>query len=237
MEKLMPTFMSRSTFDTLANVWHQLSAKPIEADIGPSNIFVPWAGEQLIAKSRGIYYVGIASDSEAVDGEQSFEARLLATEDFYRHPTRGYSPFWRFLDRLTREILGGPYDQTQEWWGWSNLLKVAGTVREPQYWPAVLIETQQAACIIAFQEEIARLRDSLIVVTSGNDYGILYKAVAEESRWDKQPSESKTYWFHDRIAGNTYINCYHPKYMSTQGFFEAALTEIVRLAHETLPSF
>jgi hypothetical protein len=136
--------MSRSTFDTLADVWHQLAAKPIEADIGPS----PWAGDQLIAKSRGIYYVGIASDAEAVDGEQSFEA-----------------------------------------------------------------------------------------VASGNEYGILYKAVAEESRWDKQPRESRTYWFRDRIVGNTYVHCYHPKYMSTQGFFEAAVIDIVRLARETLPSF
>ena len=55
------------------------------------NIFVPWAGERLIAKSPGIYYVGI--DAEDADGEQSLEACLRATEDFCRHRTRGYSPF------------------------------------------------------------------------------------------------------------------------------------------------
>ena len=103
--------------------------------------------------------------------------------------------------------------------------------------PNALIEGQRAACIKAFQEEIAPLRDSLIVVTSVNEYGILYKAVAEESRWDKQPRESNTYWFRDRIAGNTYVHCYHPKYMSKQRFFEAAVADVVRLARETLPSF
>jgi hypothetical protein len=233
----MPTFMSRSTFDTLATVWRQLAAKPIAAGIGPSNIFVPWAGERLIAKSRGIYYVGIATDAESADGEQTLETYVRATEDFCQHPTRGHSPFWRFLDRLTRELLGGPYDQTQEQWGWSNLLKVAGTTGEPAVWPAALIEGQRAACITAFQEEIARLRDSLIVVASGNEYGILYKTVVEESRWDKHPRESRTYWFCDRIAGNTYVHCYHPKYMSTQRFLETAVIDIVRLARETLPSF
>src|SRR5450759_3884612 len=148
LERLMPTFMSRSTFDTLATVWQQLATKPVAAEIGPSNIFVPWAGEQLIAKSRGIYYCGIATDAEAADKEQSLEACLRSTEDFCRHPTRGHAPFWRFLDRLTRELLGGPYDQTQERWGRSNLLKVAGTAGEPGGWPPALIEGQRAACIM-----------------------------------------------------------------------------------------
>ena len=233
----MPSFMSRSTFDTLATVWHRLAEKPMAADIGPSNIFVPWAGERLLAQSRGIYYVGIATDAEAADDEQSVQACIRATEEFCRHPTRGHSPFWRFLDRLTREILGGPYDQTQARWGWSNLLKVAGTAGEPGDWPAALIEGQRTACITALQEEIARLRDSLIVVASGNEFGILYQTVAEESRWDKQARESNIYWFRDGIAGNTYVHCYHPQYMSKQNFFEAAVTDIVRLAQETLPSF
>jgi hypothetical protein len=61
---------------------------------------------------------------------------------------------------LTREILNGKYDQTQDSWGWSNLLKVAGSAGPPHDWAAL-------------QEEIARLRDSLIVVTSEKEYGIL----------------------------------------------------------------
>jgi hypothetical protein len=77
----------------------------------------------------------------------------------------------------------------------------------------------------------------LIVVTSEKEYGILYASVAEENRWDKSPRESKAYVLHNPVAGNTYVHCYHPNYMSRQGFFEAAVTEVVRLARDTLPPF
>jgi hypothetical protein len=169
----MPTFMTQSTFDMLTDAWRQLAANPVPRSIGPSYIFVPWAGEQLVAKARGIYYIGIATDAESGNGEQNFEVALRGTENFCRHPTRRHAPFWRFLDRLTREILNGKYDQTQDSWGWSNLLKVAGSAGPPHDWPPVLIESQRPACIAALQEEIARLRDSLIVVTSEKEYGIL----------------------------------------------------------------
>ena len=230
----MPTFMTHPTFAILTDVRRQLVA---EGDVAASYIFVPWAGEQLMATERGIYYVGIATNAEDAGGEPSFEAGLRSTENFCRHPTLGNTPFWRFLDRLSRAILNDTYSRTQQRWGWSNLLKVAGTFGPPDHWPVALIDRQRAACIVALQEEIARLRDSLIVITSRNEYGILYDTVAEEARWDKKPRKSKTHVLHDPVTGNTFVRCYHPNYMVQKAFFEAAVTDVVQLARETLPPF
>lgn len=236
----MPTFMTQPTFAMLTDVWRQLAAESVVGGIGPSYIFVPWAGEQLMATMRGIYYVGIATDAELPSGEPSFEAGLQGTEKTCQQPalgSLGRTPFWHFLNCLSRPILNDTHIQTRQRWGWSNLLKVAGTIGPPGEWPAALIDGQRAACRVAFREEIARLRDSLIVVVSGNEYGILYDSVAEEAKWDKQPRESKIYTLHDPASGNTYIHCYHPKYMQLNGFFDAAVNDVVQLARETLPPF
>jgi hypothetical protein len=233
----MPTFMTQPTFDVLTTARRHLTAKSFPTGVRPSYIFVPWAGEQLIAKSRGIYYVGIATDAEHSDGEGSFDGNVRGTEKFCRQPTRGYSPFWRFMDRLTRELLGGPYDRTQERWGWSNLMKVAGSKGAPGEWPAEFVDVQRKACIAALRQEITRLQESLIVVTSAHHYGILYEAIAQERLWDKQHRPGHTYWLHDPLAKNTYVHCYHPNYMSRKHYFEPAAQEVVQLARETLPPF
>jgi DNA invertase Pin-like site-specific DNA recombinase len=61
----MPTFMTQPTFAVLTDVWRQLVA----AGVATSDVFVPWAGEQLVATARGIYYVGIAINAEEADGD------------------------------------------------------------------------------------------------------------------------------------------------------------------------
>lgn len=236
----MPTLMTQPTFDMLAVCLRQLSDKSVAEGIGPSHIFVPWAGEQLIAKGRGIYYVGIALNAEGrAEQKKGFQECLQGTENFCRRDltSRRGTPFWRFVDRLSLEILGETYSLTQEKWGWSNLLKVAGSAGSPARWPDALIDGQRTACIAALREEIARLRDSLIVVTSANEYGILFKAVAEENLWDKQPRQSNIWWLRDPVSGNTYVRCYHPNNMQQRNFFEAAVNDVVRLARETLPPF
>jgi hypothetical protein len=179
----MPTLMTQITFNLLSEIWKRLFVDMAGAKVGPSYTFVPWAGDRLIASGRGIYYVGIAIDADATK-EHTFESSLRDTEAFCKHPTLGRAPFWRFLNRLSHELLGAPYAQTQSNWGWSNLLKIGGTSGSPGEWPSGLTESQRPACIVAFREEIAQLKDSQIVVASANEYGILFEAVGEQSRWD-----------------------------------------------------
>lgn len=236
--KIMPTFMTQPTFDTLALARKQIAKKTPGGTVGPSYIFVPWAGEHLKRTGQGIYYVGIATDSEeAGTDEPTFAVNLSGTEKFCHQPTRGGSPYWQFLNRLTFELLGGPYDRTQHLWGWSNLLKIAGTKGPPGNWPAALIAMQREACLAAFREEISKLRNSLIVVTSENEYGILLDVAGSRELWNTTPRESQIFFRHDPVTGNTFVHAYHPKYMRQRNFFEAAVADTIRVARETLPTF
>lgn len=236
-ESNLPTFMTPQTFGSLKTAWDKLAANKLGGPIGPSYIFVPWAGEQLAATGRGIYYAGIATNAAAAgDREPNFEDSLRGTEDYCRHPP-GHSSFWQFLNALTRELFGGPYNTTQARWGWSNLLKIAGTKGEPGTWPRNLIAGQLEACVAALREEIAKLRQSLIVVVSNDDYGILHHVVGPKELWDTQPRSSRLHFRHDSVSENTFVHCDHPKYMRLSGSFDAAITDTVRLAQETLPAF
>jgi hypothetical protein len=232
----MPTFMTPDTFNSLKTVQEQLAAAL--GTIGPSYIFLPWAGEQLIAKGRGLYYVGIATAADAAGtNEQEFGAALRGTENFCRRPTYGQTPFWLFLDALTRELLSGAYDRTQDRWGWSNLLKIAGTIGTPHSWPPALIDGQREVCVAAFREEIAKLRNSLIVVTSARDYGIIYEVAGPNHLWDTKPRESQLFFRQDVASGNMFVHTYHANYMRQRGIFDKAVADTVRLAREMLPEF
>src|SRR5215472_4578998 len=103
----MHALMTRTTFELLRNVRDRMKAHR-DAPVKPSYIFVPWAGERLVSEGRGLYYVGIATDAEDAYGKQTFEARLSATERFCAKPSRGHSPYWQFMNRLTTSLLGGP---------------------------------------------------------------------------------------------------------------------------------
>ena len=229
--------MTRPTFDLLAAAWRDLAAHTAAGGIGPSNVFVPWAGKQLIVKSRGIYYVGIAPDKKPLSGKQSFKARLRSTEDFCGELSLGHAPFWAFLNQLTLKIFGRAYDETQDLWGWSNLLKIAGVRESPEKWPSSLIDRQRAACIAALKEEIVRLRDSLIVVASTYHYGILYEVFGEERLWNKNDRPGGTYHRRDPVTGNIFVHCYHPRPALQKRFFDEAVAEIVGLVRQRLPPF
>ncbi len=232
----MPTLMTSAAFQQLRTARDQMTI-PEGAPGKPSNIFVPWAGKRLLSEGRGLYYVGIATAAECEYGEQTFEARIAATEDFCTKLDRGGSPYWQFMNRLTKELLGGPYNRTQHAWGWSNLLKIAGSTGSPSAWGPSLINGQRDACIVALREELAGLRDSLVVVTSNESYGILHEVVAEESRWDKVERPGCTYLLHDPASGNAFVHCYHPRYMRPNGLDEPAGAETLDFARRVLPPF
>lgn len=232
----MPTLMTRTTFELLRNVSDRMNVHQ-DAPVQPSNIFVPWAGDHLVSEGRGLYYVGIATDAEDNYGKQTFEARLSATEQFCAKPTRGRSPYWQFMNRLTASLLGGRYDRTQYAWGWSNLLKIAGCAGSPGKWGSPLIDSQKDACIISLREEVARLRQSLIVITSSDTYGILHEAAADESRWDTVKRPGCTYLLYDARTGNAFVHCYHPRYMRQNGHYEQAVAETLDYARQMLPPF
>lgn len=232
----MPTLMTPATFQLLRAARDRMAVA--EDDPGtPSNIFVPWAGERLRSEGRGLYYVGIATAAEWAYGEQTFEARLASTEEFCTKLDRGGSPYWQFMNRLTTGLLGGPYDRSQHAWGWSNLLKIAGSDGSPAKWGNALIDGQKDACIAALREELAGLRDSLVVVTSNSGYGILHEVVGEESRWDTAERPGCTYLLHDPETGNAFVHCYHPRYMRPRGLDGPAAAEALDFARRVLPPF
>jgi hypothetical protein len=205
----MPTFMSEDTFNHLSAAWQRLESE----HVGVSNVFVPWAGEDLKAAGQGLYYIGIAVDKAAKTGDQHFDNALRSTEAFCLRPARGHAPFWRFLDQLTRELLGGPYDQTQRRWGWSNLLKIAADSGEPSSWPERLRAEQLSACKLALQEELSNLKKSIIVVVSNKEHGILDAVLGDTVQW--QPHGSQISWCRDQHS-NLYVHCNHPNYMNYQ---------------------
>jgi hypothetical protein len=234
----MPTFMTHSIFRSLAIVRQKLAKETLQGAIGPSHIFVPWAGERLISTGRGIYYVGIATNAEeAGTDEPEFEATVSGTERYCRSPKHGHTPYWRFLDRLTREMLGGPFDRTQDRWGWSNLLKVAGTQGSPNSWPPTLISGQRDVCVAAFREEVVRLKQSLIVVTSEKDYGILHEVAGDRELWDTTPRKSQIYFRHDSVSGTLFVHTHHPNYLQRKVFFDDAVADTILVARKVLAPF
>jgi hypothetical protein len=173
----MPTLMSEVTFNKLIEADRDLRRVAWEETGHPTYVFVPWAGNRIKEQRRGIYLVGIALAAEDSSEEAgSFSSSLRATEEFIgegRHG-RSHTPFWQFLDCLTIELLGGPFQETSDCWGWSNLLKIGWSNGTPASWPSKLKDIQRGACIEALQEELGSLRDSLVFVASQEQLGILY---------------------------------------------------------------
>src|SRR5262249_40905706 len=80
-----------------------------------AGIFMPWMGQSLLQKRGGVYYVGIGTDGPYGANEpQTFLRRCnySSTVGNGRRHEHSHTPFWRFLDRLTTELLGGPYHLT-----------------------------------------------------------------------------------------------------------------------------
>ncbi|HWX48412.1 MAG TPA: hypothetical protein VNZ61_10185 [Roseomonas sp.] len=241
----MPTLLTRSTFENLARVRNELIRQgfvPASADRpGVAGLFLPWVGQNL-AEAGGIYWVGAATEGAyGADDEQSFEtchergARLC---DRGPH-ARAHTPLWLFLDGLTRELLGGPYDTTTMWWGWSNLLKIGWSAGEPEGWSAELVERQQRACALALREEFGQLRNSLVFIGSLGDFGILGEALGGAPTWHgrEQGEAAGPWWFRNEASGNLFAHGSHPSAARRGHFSREALDRTVLLSRNLLPRF
>jgi hypothetical protein len=236
----VPTFMSEATFAQLSDAQQRLARdmpnRPDLHGLQPSYVFVPWAGSSLSAQ-RGIYYVGIAVNAEGPKEDQTFQGGLMSTEGFSGYG-RENAPFWRFLDRLTRPLLGGAYHETLDRWGWSNLLKIAGNKGSPSRWPAMLSEYQREACVSSLREEFAHIHQSLVFIASLEEYGILRRILPSEEHWNKEfEATSRLWWIDDSATGNLYIHSYHPNFLQQNRLSEMAVVDSVELARRVLPPF
>jgi hypothetical protein len=237
----MASFMTRESFARLALIRSQLtgngfaSAAPDQPGVG--GLFVPWSGCQL-AQRGGIYWIGGGTAGEyGAGGEQSYEAcHERAARLCGRGPHgHAHTPVWLFLDALTRALLGGPYDETADRWGWSNLLKIGWSAEAPEEWPPQLIERQQAACAIALREELAQLRDSLVFVASLDDFGILGEALGGAPDWHgSQDEDCGIWWRRDEASGNLLVHGCHPSAARRGHFSDLALERTVLLARNLL---
>jgi hypothetical protein len=199
-----------------------------------AGIFVPWAGRKLKEKEGGIYYVGIATDGEW-GGEYFYPSNYteclgLTADMCKKRHDRARTPFWKYLDRLTTTLLGGSFETTHEWWGWSNLFKLGRTAGTPAQ-NAGLISRQLDECIIALQEEFLSLKNSLIVIASAKSYGVLEGAIPGLGTWDCSHENSGVHCFQDQ-SGNLYVWGYHPGHAQRKKFFEKQLKATVKLARK-----
>ncbi len=228
----MPTFMSQTTFDALAAKRNEL-AETLPGTVGPSWPFVPWAGSKLVETQRGLYVVGIALAPEEAYGDGTYTSRLQVTEAFCTRKHES-TTFWQFVDRLTVEFLGGPYFETSDRWGWSNIFKIAWHSDSPSDWPRTLRDGQKTLSQKAFAEETAHLRDSLILVLSADDYGVF--GDKDNYVWNKDgEKDAGIWWRQDPDTRNLFMHGYHPKAMQLGGFSDPAFKYIVDVTRRTLP--
>jgi hypothetical protein len=237
----MPTFMDKQiTFGKLASERNRLNREVIPPN-RISNIFVPWAGPRLLTEGRGIYVVGIALNAESADCNQDFDARLKSTEGNFSPSSKVCStPFWSFVNGLTKQIFNQSYQEASDRLGWSNLLKLGWDEGSPSKWPQALIKGQASVCIDALKEEFAHLRESLIFVASGGHHGVLYPATAGLEFWDtsyEQKKDGCLWWRQDAMSGNLFVWGYHPENMRYEGVSDLALDTTVKLSAKYLKPF
>ena len=131
--------------------------------------------------------------------------------------------------------------------GWSNLLKIGCSLGNPNQWPrpvSSLIDEQKEICIAALEEELGSLHDSLIVIATGNTFGVLEGALPkvisgwQEAFWNKEHEETGCWTYEDPNSRNLYINCEHPgrAVRPPQSSWGSALGYIIHLAR-AMPRF
>jgi len=71
-------------------------------------------------------------------------------------------------------LLGAPYDEAPDRWGWSNLFKIGSrSENDPGKWPQRLRDDQRDICATSLSEEFAKLHNSLIVIASNRRFDVL----------------------------------------------------------------
>jgi len=184
------------------------------------------------------------------DDPPTFDAQLrLAKSLCVSNRDLAGKPFWQFLDGLSWGLLGAPFDETSDSWGWSNLLKIGwSSIDNPVRWPRPLREDQRDVCASALCEEFAKLKNSLVVVASRDEFGILAKSFPRLlPQWRTEYNdnfigdynEQTSVWsFTDPKSGNLYIHCDHPGYFvrARERFWGSALGRIIHLAR-AMPKF
>lgn len=229
--------MTPEIFSTIAELRLRLLQEEYGRPGAPGDIFIPWAGKSL-REHRGIYVIGIALDAAPARKDQTFAGRLEWTEEMCdRRHDKGGTPFWAFLDSLTRQLLGGPYYATADRWGWSNLLKICWSEGRPDQWPRNFKNLQRQVSALAVQEELANLSRSLIFVASNNDFGILDSLGMDRGSWNKEDPDKSGIWWRPGNKGNLWVYGYHPGYARRGKFYDAALERTVELARAHLPAF
>jgi hypothetical protein len=198
----------------------------------------------------------------ATDGDygatapQTFARQLRRAEDgCKRRHDRARSAFWQFLDGLTWALLGGPFEKTSDRWGWSNLLKIGWSVGNPHQWrppvQPILKDDQRDVCVSALRQEFENLSKSLIVICTGDTFGVLdsrdlfpklvpHWKNSYADNWDKANNDQTGVWsLRDPKSGNLYAHCYHPRHMvqAWDSFWGSALGYIIHMARASIPPF
>jgi hypothetical protein len=187
--------------------------------------------------SDPIYFIGIATDAAESFGKQAFETCLAWSTDICsRGPhDRSQTPFWQFLDHLTRALLKARYYEASDRYGWSNLLNIGWS--EANKWPKPIIDHQRVVAIAALRKEFSQLHDSLVFIASANEYGIARHIVAPDNEWNKDQEKAGIWWIRDKVSGNLSVHGYHPKAARMQNIFEPAVEAAVVLSGALLPRF
>ena len=253
-----PTLMKRQTFENFRAIRSRLAAGPLlNVPTGElAGVFVPWAGSRLRADG-GIYYVGMATNGPyCTNAPNEFDERARFAESLCITRDRGLvrTPFWQFLDGMAWALLGGPFNERSERFGWSNLLKIGWSDGNPNQWrppiAPLLIDEQREACVTSILEELENLHDSLIVIATANAFGVLedielFPRLVEEWQSDYQQNWQKSYyeqtgvwWFKEVRSRNLYVHCFHPGYAvrASDSFWGSALGRIINLAQD-MPAF
>ena len=84
------------------------------------------------------------------------------------------------------------------------------------------MEDQRDVCISSLREEFGSLRNSLIVIVSGETFGVLDSPATFPKwvpHWNKDYDSQTGVWsVADLNSGNLYIHGYHPRYAVKAAF-------------------
>jgi hypothetical protein len=231
----MPTLMSKTTHAKLDDVRSRLVAffgAGTEVTSGVGGVFVPWTGTSPL--DNGIYYVGIGLHEDITPEGESYEESLRKIDQdcLIIATDRRHTPYWAFLGELTSRLWGTTPTKAADRWGWSNLIKIGWSTGAPAKWPEDVIAKQAEACGDALKEELTKVRNSLVLITSNKPYGVIERAFGDQSDWNKDQTSPWLWWKVEPSVGNLIVHTDHAKPLRLRGFWEPALVRICELCRE-----